>query len=284
MTALSLGFDGTPELLFHPVVDLRTGRLAGFEALLRWNDPELGQLTPDFVIPKAEHYGQMDQLNAWVLAEACAQAAAWDADFEIAVNCSVFQLRRGTTAPAAAAALEATQLDPRRLTVEVTEYAVRDETAAADLRALARLGVRLSVDDVGVDHSFLGTLPDRHVDCVKVARSLIAQLNQQDGVSSDVTVEAIIFMAHGLGLSVVAEGVETAEQLTSLLHLDADAAQGYFFSVPIAASEARAVTAMRPHPVFVFSAGNAPAAAHEIPTASTTERSANPRHAVSRGG
>ena len=111
------GLDGYPELEFQPAVDLHNGRLLGFEALLRWRDGSGGRVPPNVLIPQAESMGHMDLLSRWVLAEACAQAAAWPSDLQIAVNCSVLQLQRGTAAIAAAAAIERSGLKPDRLTV-----------------------------------------------------------------------------------------------------------------------------------------------------------------------
>ena len=122
-----LGLDGEPELVFQPAVDLATGRLLGFEAFLRWNDPDLGPIPPSVLIPWAEANGHMVELNAWVLSEACAAAASWQADLQLAVNCSVFQLRQREAASAAAAAIEESGLNPDRLTIEITETSVTDD-------------------------------------------------------------------------------------------------------------------------------------------------------------
>jgi EAL domain-containing protein (putative c-di-GMP-specific phosphodiesterase class I) len=251
-----LGLDGEPELVFQPAVDLATGRLLGFEALLRWNDPVLGAIPPSVLIPWAEANGHMLELNAWVLSEACARAAEWDADLQLAVNCSVFQLRRREAASAAAAALEESGLNPDRLTIEITETSVADDGAAADLRAMSRLGIQLTVDDIGSDWSTLENLQQFAINTMKIDGSLIEGLDRDGGVNRAI-VETIVRVSHSLGVCTVAESVEKAEQVAILRELGADVGQGYFFAPPLAAEDAQALTVMQPLPVFTL-----PPAAH----------------------
>ena len=246
-----LGLDGEPELVFQPAVDLATGRLLGFEALLRWNDPVLGAIPPSVLIPWAEANGHMAALNAWVLSEACARAAEWESDLQLAVNCSVFQLRQREAASAAAVALEESGLNPDRLTLEITETSVTDDGAAADLRAMSRLGIQLTVDDIGSDWSTLENLQQFAINTMKIDGSLIEGVDRDGGVNRAI-VETIVRVSHSLGVCTVAEGVETAEQVAILRQVGVDVAQGYFFAPPLAAQDAQALTVMQPLPVFTL--------------------------------
>jgi EAL domain-containing protein (putative c-di-GMP-specific phosphodiesterase class I) len=245
-----LGLDGAPALMFQPAVDLATGRLLGFEALLRWSDPSGGSITPDALIPWAEAHGHMTALNAWVLSEACEQAARWPSDLQVAVNCSVFQLRRGEAASAAASALESSRLTSERLTVEVTETAVDDDEAAAGLHALARLGIQLTVDDVGTDWSVLERMREC-VNTMKIDGTVVAGLAVPGG-SSRAVVETITGLCRSLGICTVAEAVETEQQVAILRELGVAVAQGYFFSPPLSADDAYYMAAMNPLPVFAL--------------------------------
>jgi len=244
-----LGIDGEPELLFQPAIDLATGRLLGFEALLRWNDPIQGRISPKELIPWAEANGHMTALNGWVLSEACARAVSWRADIQLAVNCSVFQLRRNEAAEAAAFALEESGLQADRLTVEVTETTLADHGAAADLQAISRLGIQLTVDDMGSDWSSLENLQHFAVNTMKIDGSLIDGIDHVGGVNRAI-VETIVKVSHSLDLCTVAEAVETAAQVAILREVGADVGQGYFFAPPLSADEAFALTSMDELPIF----------------------------------
>ena len=248
-----LGLDGEPELVFQPAVDLATGRLLGFEALLRWNDPDLGPIPPSVLIPWAEANGHMVELNAWVLSEACAAAASWQADLQLAVNCSVFQLRQREAATAAAAAIEESGINPDRLTIEITETSVTDDGAAADLHAMSRLGIQLTVDDIGSDWSTIESMQQFSIKTMKIDGSLIEGLGDPGGVSRAM-VETIVHVSHSLGICTVAESVETALQVKILRELGADVGQGYFFAKPLAVEDALTLTTMDPLPVFPLTA------------------------------
>ena len=244
-----LGLDGAPELVFQPAVDLATGRLLGFEALLRWNDPELGPIPPSVLIPWAEANGHMVELNAWVLSAACEAAAQWQADLQLAVNCSVFQLRQREAASAAAAALERSGLNPDRLTIEITETSVVDGAAAADLHAMSRLGIQLTVDDIGSDWSTIESMGQFAINTMKIDGTLISGLTDPAGVSRAM-VETIVHVSHSLGICTVAESVETGRQVRVLRELGADVGQGYFFAPPLNVEDAHMLTTMEPVPVF----------------------------------
>jgi EAL domain-containing protein (putative c-di-GMP-specific phosphodiesterase class I) len=247
----NLGIDGSPTLVFQPAVDLSNGRLLGFEALLRWHDSSGADIPPNVLIPRAEAEGHMNALNAWVLSEACEQAARWPSDLQLAVNCSVFQLHRGTAAMAAATALEQSGLNPDRLTVEVTETSVADDEAVADLHVMSRLGIQLTVDDVGTDWSVLENLRDCVVNTLKIDAALIAGLADPGGEARS-TVETIVKRCRARGICTVAEAVETGEQVAILRELGAETAQGYFFSPPLTPIDASDLAGMIPHPRFAL--------------------------------
>jgi len=243
-----LGVAGTPELAYQPAVDLATGRLLGFEALLRWHGPS-GVTPPGTFISWAEANGHMTRLNAWILAEACAQAARWPAAVQVSVNCSLPQLRRGEGSAAAAFALETSGLNPERLTVEVSEVAVTDADAGRDLRAITGLGTQLAVDNIGSDWSVLDRLRELAVHTMKIDGENTAGLGAPDGLRRTI-VETIVKLSHSLGICTVAEAVETAEQVEILQELGADVAQGYFFSAPLVSGHAFSLAAMDPIPCF----------------------------------
>jgi EAL domain-containing protein (putative c-di-GMP-specific phosphodiesterase class I) len=268
-----LGIDGEPELLFQPAVDLATGRLLGFEALLRWNDPVQGRISPKELIPWAEANGYMTDLNGWVLAEACAHAVSWGSEIQLAVNCSVFQLRRNEAAAAAAVALEQSGLHPDRLTIEVTETTLADDGAAADLRAISRLGIQLTVDDMGSDWSSLENLQHFAVNTMKIDGSLIDGIDHAGGVNRAI-VETIVKVSHSLDLCTVAEAVETAAQVAILRAVGADVGQGYFFAPPLAADEAFALTSADTLPLFSLTTSAAAEAEESDPSVAAPESGA----------
>jgi EAL domain-containing protein (putative c-di-GMP-specific phosphodiesterase class I) len=249
--------DGAPYLIYQPAVDLGTGRLLGFEALVRWFDGSDEPILPEDLIPWAEANGHMTALNEWVLAEACAQAARWPSRLQLAVNCSVFQLLRREAAAAAASALAGSGLDPDRLTVEITESSVANEKAVAHLAAMAHLGIQIAVDDVVTDGSVVENRHDSTINTLKIDGSLIADLSTRGG-SNRAIIETIITLCHSLHLCTVAEAVETAEQVAILRELGADVAQGYFFSPPLSATAAHALAAMDPLPFFNLTASSHP--------------------------
>jgi diguanylate cyclase (GGDEF)-like protein/PAS domain S-box-containing protein len=232
---------GELRLDYQPFIDLTTGRMTGVEALLRWDHPELGLIAPLRFIPVAEQSGLIVPIGAWVLTEACTQAASWSAanpaagELEIAVNVSPRQLASLDFPDDVARALEVSGLAPGRLCLEVTESAVVAdlETATRSLNHLKGLGVRLAIDDFGVGYASLGQLKALPpVDVLKIDRSFV------DGVLGDhedkAIVDAVIQLAASLGLETVAEGVETGDQATLLRDMRCSLAQGFHFAKPVA--------------------------------------------------
>ncbi|WP_162244868.1 bifunctional diguanylate cyclase/phosphodiesterase [Massilia sp. Leaf139] len=218
---------------YQPKVDLRTGKVVGAEALVRWNHPESGMVPPDQFIPVAEQTGLIVPLGEWVIVEACgalkALARLGIDDFVISVNLSARQLRQRQFAASLARILKREGIDPRNLELEVTESQLMDhpDEAMQALAELKTLGVRLSIDDFGTGYSSLSHLQKFPVDFIKIDRSFLGEV-AHDGHA--VITRAIIALGHNLKLKVIAEGVETLEQLTFLRDHDCDQMQGYYFS------------------------------------------------------
>jgi len=227
-------------LEYQPIVASADGRLAGIEALLRWKHPVRGIVSPTVLIPLAEHAGLIGEIGHWVLERALADRGRWQqscaAALVMSVNVSAQQFMAAGFADTVAAALDAGCTDPRLLTLEVTETIfLRDsERAQIVLTELKKLGVSLALDDFGTGYSSLSYLLEYSVDSVKSDRAFIAKLGH-DEVSRTV-MTAVIQLAHGLGMSVVAEGVESAAQHDELTRLSCDFCQGFHFARPMSAS------------------------------------------------
>jgi diguanylate cyclase (GGDEF)-like protein/PAS domain S-box-containing protein len=228
--------------LYQPIVSLAEGRLVGVEALVRWDQPGRGQLLPAEFVPFAEETGLIVPLGAWVLAESCRQAARWRANGPrtlpptVHVNLSPRQFAEPHLIDLVAGALADTGTDPDRLCLEVTERALaaNPASAATTLKRLSGLGVRVSVDDFGTGYSSLASLQYLPLSSLKIDRSFVARLDLDP--SDDAMVAAVIGLGHTLGLTVIAEGVETPRQLAKLDQLGCDYAQGYLFARPETAS------------------------------------------------
>lgn len=232
---------------YQPLVDLADGSAAGFEALVRWQHPKLGRLAPDRFIPLAEETGHIIGLGQWVLRASCRQARAWYDEFGdgagyVSVNVAATQLREPTFVADVLGALTDTGLPADRLQLELTESAVAGDTpgAMSALRALADAGVALAIDDFGTGYSNLAHLGKLPVHKLKIDRSFLASPAEP---AHDKIVAATITLAHSLGLSVAAEGVETAAQVDQLRLLECDSAQGYYFGRPAPPDSASAMMA-----------------------------------------
>jgi diguanylate cyclase (GGDEF)-like protein/PAS domain S-box-containing protein len=238
-------------LHYQPIVSLRTGRIAGFEALLRWEHPERGLVAPAEFMDVAEETGLILPIGRWVLAEACRTLRAWQEEFpgtplSVSVNLSVRQLRQEGLADEVRAILAETGADPRCLKLEITESVImeKSETAAASLEALRAMGVQLHMDDFGTGYSSLSYLHRLPLHALKVDRSFVGRMDTDFRTGQ--LVRTIIPLAHTLGLAVVAEGVETASALGILRGLRCEYAQGYHFSLPLEAAGVRALLASDP--------------------------------------
>ncbi|UTW09666.1 putative bifunctional diguanylate cyclase/phosphodiesterase [Pseudomonas benzenivorans] len=227
-------------LHYQPIVDSRSLRIKSVEALIRWDDPELGRVPPDQFIPLAEENGLILQIGQWVLEQAAGQLAAWKqdqtADLRMAVNVSSVQLAQPGFARQVARLLRQYQLGADELYIELTETAVLQgrEQALANLHELRDLGVKVALDDFGTGYSSLSYLQTLPIDILKIDRSFILNLQENN---NGVILSAIITMAHSLGMQVVAEGVEDQAHLNFLTSEGCDLLQGYLFSRPRPADE-----------------------------------------------
>ena len=228
-------------VVYQPQIDLRSGRVTAVEALARWQHSTRGAVAPDEFVPVAEQSGLIGLLDGWVLRTACQQLRDWtDAGhppLRVAVNISGSDLERPDLVDHIARVLEETQLDPWRLELELTEGAAmsQQEDAAARLHRLRALGVRIAIDDFGTGYSMLSRLRDLPVDKLKLDKSFISDLGRDDDVTR--IVRSAIDMGHGLGLTVVAEGVETERTLRLIKELGCDGAQGFLIAHPLPADE-----------------------------------------------
>ncbi len=231
---------GRGELVVHyqPTVHLDSGRIRGVEALVRWQHPTRGLLYPGQFIALAEETGLIVPLGWAVLRQACDQAAQWraahpDLDLAVTVNLAAAQLRHEDCTRHIADALAASGLDPAALTLELTESVLMDDDADRQLAELSQLGVRLAVDDFGTGYSSLSYLSRFPIDLLKLDKSFIDEVTER--AEQRVLVEGIIQLGHALGLTTLAEGIETPAQRACLTDLDCQLAQGYLFSRPVSA-------------------------------------------------
>jgi diguanylate cyclase (GGDEF)-like protein len=224
-------------LLYQPQIDARSADIVGVEALIRWRNPERGVISPTEFIPLAEETGLIVPIGEWVLRTACAQAREWQHQtrraVRIAVNLSAKQFKDENLSQIVMSALQDTGLDPRLLELELTEGTLMDDAKAtlATLEQLRRIGIYLSIDDFGTGYSSMNYLKRFDVRALKIDRSFICGL-PQDSENAAIT-RAIIAMAHGLKMIVVAEGVETKEQLLLLQQYGCDLVQGFHLGHPV---------------------------------------------------
>jgi len=225
-------------LHYQPIFSLEDGTLRGLETLVRWRHPGMGQVAPDDFIPLAEETGFIIQLGRWIFLEACMQMASWaplmERPLSITVNLSRIQLVLPSVVDDLRDALRLSGIRPNQVVLEITEGGLMEhpELAASALVALRNLGVRIAVDDFGTGYSSLSHLQRFPVDVLKVDKSFVSPLGQSEPESTAL-VTSIIDLAHSLGLDVVAEGIETADQLERLRSLGCDFGQGYLMARPL---------------------------------------------------
>ena len=219
------------ELFYQPILSVDSGSIVSFEALLRWDHPELGEIPPELFIGIAEERGTIHEIGMWVLRTACRDAAQWDQPTTVAVNFSPVQFLRAGLAKRVATVLKQTGLEPSRLEIEVTENVLlsQPEKALRIFKELRALGVRIALDDFGTGYSSLSYFRVFPFDKVKIDKGFIADLG---GFSSKEIVRSVLELSRSLGISVVAEGVETPAQLEILRELGCDLIQGYLVSHP----------------------------------------------------
>ena len=229
-------------LHYQPQINLNTGEIVGMEALVRWQHPERGLIFPDRFIPLAEETGFICQIDEWVMRAACLQNREWQLlglpPMRIAVNLSCRQFLQSNTVQTIAEILSETELNPEYLEIEITETIAMTDVnfTVSVLQHLQEMGIHISLDDFGTGYSSLWSLKNLPLNNLKIDKSFVADL--QEGSSGATIVKVAIALGQGLNLQVIAEGVETAEQLAFLQSLHCEIGQGYFFSKPIPAAAA----------------------------------------------
>jgi diguanylate cyclase (GGDEF)-like protein len=237
------------EVYYQPQVRISSREIVGMEALIRWHHPELGLVSPAEFIPVAEDTGLIVPIGEWVLRTACAQSKSWQDEgltpLAVAVNLSARQFQQADLFEAVLRILDETRLDPHKLELELTESSVMEnpEAATITLRRLKTMGIRIAIDDFGTGYSSLGYLKRLPIDVLKIDQSFVRDLNTDPDDAA--VVMAIVTLAHNLELGVVAEGVETEEQLRLLQLLRCDGGQGYLFGKPMPAAAFRSAFAER---------------------------------------
>ena len=244
---LYLGVEsGQFELHYQPLYSLPGRELTGFEALLRWHHPERGMVPPSEFIPAAEQSGAITDIGAWVIDEACRQAALWPDNLYVSINVSPVQLRSVDTLRQIADALAKHKLMPRRIEVEITETAMveNNEQIAIALAGLRALGVRIAMDDFGTGYSSLVHLREFELDRIKIDRSFISASHTDSNAAA--VVRAITMMAKEMAISTTGEGVETEDQLSRLVECGCGTVQGYLLGRPVDARSASVLAGGRP--------------------------------------
>ncbi|MCB1049150.1 MAG: EAL domain-containing protein [Acidobacteria bacterium] len=236
--------NGEFSLNFQPQVELKTGNVVGFEVLVRWNQPEMGWISPVKFIPIAEETGLIVPLGDWVLRTACKQVFTWRQQglptLRVSINLSARQFLHYELVDSIKGCLNEYEMDPKFVELEITESVLMEniDTANAILQGLHKLGVRISIDDFGTGYSSLNYLKRFPIDCLKIDKSFIREVpNNPDDVA---IASAIVAMAHNLNLKVIAEGVEEKEQLDFLASLECEEVQGYYYSRPLPADQFQA--------------------------------------------
>jgi EAL domain-containing protein (putative c-di-GMP-specific phosphodiesterase class I) len=231
------------ELHYQPQVDSHTSQIMGAEALLRWNVPGQGYVPPSQFIPLAEETGLIGDIGRWVLRKACLDAVNWEGSVRIAVNLSPAQLRSPDFVDYVKSVLDETGLQPQRLELEITEGMLlhNTETNTRMLLAIKALGVRISMDDFGTGYSSLGNLRSFPFDKIKIDKSFISDLSKRPDAAA--IIRAILTLGRSLGMTTIAEGVETRDQLAYLRAEGCMEVQGFYFASALSNERFRAVLA-----------------------------------------
>jgi diguanylate cyclase (GGDEF)-like protein/PAS domain S-box-containing protein len=225
---------GEFRLVYQPVIDAGSSAVTSFEALLRWSNPELGDVPPAKFITIAEETGLIVRIGEWVLRSALEEATQWPKDISVAVNISPLQLQHPGFVLTLISALSQTGLDARRVELEITEtvFLHINPLVQKVLHQIQTLGVRLAIDDFGTGYSSLGYLRDSNFDTIKIDRTFVQAVSKDDPESGAI-IKAVVALAGNLGMATIAEGVETTEQLEMMRELGCNCIQGYIFSDPL---------------------------------------------------
>ena len=228
---------GEFELFYQPIVNLAENRISGFEALLRWNHPVRGRVSPAEFIPLAEETGLIVAIGEWVVRQACIEARTWPSGLRVAVNVSPVQFRNQTLVSTVVSALGTSGLHPDQLELEITEAVLmnNNEATLAALHQLRSLGVRISMDDFGTGYSSLSYLRSFPFDKIKIDQSFVRDLVERP--DSIAIISAVAGLGHSFGMATTAEGVETQQQLDVMRAEGCTEVQGYYYSKPVPASE-----------------------------------------------
>ncbi len=223
------------EMHYQPMVDAKTDKVCTFEAVIRWNHPERGMISPATFVPIAEETDLILKLGEWIMRRACQEAAQWPNSIRVSINVSAHQFRQENLPDLVSAAMVDADLDPSRVELEITETVFIGDKAAAEamFKKLKNLGVRLSLDDFGTGYSSLGYLRGAPFDKIKIDKSFVDDCTRKDD-SSLAIVTAIVALAKALKMQTTAEGVEALDQLKVMRDLGADQVQGFVYSKPIA--------------------------------------------------
>jgi EAL domain-containing protein (putative c-di-GMP-specific phosphodiesterase class I) len=237
-------------LAYQPKVEMASGKMVGMEALLRWQHPEKGMIPPARFIPVAEESGLISEIGEWVLREACMQVREWQAQgyraVPIAVNVSGVQFKRGRCGECLRNVLNETKISPELIEIEITESVLMElgESGRQIMNEIRALGVRLALDDFGTGYSSLSRLKSFPLDFLKIDQSFIRSLETDPDDAA--IVRAVLSMAQEMSLRVIAEGVETQQQLDILKRLHCEEYQGYLFSKPVRPREIEQYLDKRP--------------------------------------
>jgi diguanylate cyclase (GGDEF)-like protein len=236
--------DGELQLLFQPIVQARSHRLSGFEALVRWHHPTRGAISPSLFIPLAEEAGLILSIGEWVLRTACLEAAKWPEHIGIAVNLSPIQFVEKSLPATVMSALAAAPIAAGQLELEITEgvFLVESESTDDMFAKLKAIGVRLALDDFGTGYSSLGYLKKAPFDTIKIDQSFVRGAARRDSRNAAI-IRAIVTLAESLNMDTTAEGVETPEELTAIRELGCSHIQGYIFGRPMSSEDALSLAA-----------------------------------------
>lgn len=225
--------NGEFEVYYQPLLNLEHNEVCSFEALIRWNRPDIGMVSPAEFIPLAEETGLINQIGEWVMREACREAVSWPDHIMVSVNLSSVQFKNRTLVQMIMSALAASGLAPRRLELEITESVLLqdNECALEMLKSLRSLGVRIALDDFGTGYSSLSYLQSFPFDKIKIDRSFIKDL-ESGNANALAIVSAVVQLGTSLGMTTTAEGVETADQLEIVRSRGCTEIQGYLLSPP----------------------------------------------------